>query len=63
MRPDDLKWGRAPPGLPAVSQAAVVAGDPSKSGPFVIRAKLPDGYKVPPHSHPDDENVTVLRGR
>jgi quercetin dioxygenase-like cupin family protein len=42
--------------------AAVVAGDPSKPGPFVIRAKLPDGYKVPSHSHPDDENVTVLSG-
>jgi len=29
---------------------------------YVARAKLPDGYKVPPHWHPADENVTVLQG-
>jgi quercetin dioxygenase-like cupin family protein len=29
---------------------------------FTIRVKLPDGYKVPPHWHPSDENVTVLQG-
>jgi quercetin dioxygenase-like cupin family protein len=29
---------------------------------YVLRAKLPDGYKVPPHWHPSDENVTVLKG-
>ena len=30
--------------------------------PFVIRAKLPDGYRVAPHFHPTDENVSVLSG-
>jgi quercetin dioxygenase-like cupin family protein len=58
----DLKWGPAPPGLPPGAQAAVVDGDPTKPGPFVMRAKFPDGYKVPPHSHPIDENLTVLSG-
>jgi quercetin dioxygenase-like cupin family protein len=29
---------------------------------FVIRAKFPAGYKVPPHWHPTDELVTVLSG-
>ncbi len=62
VRPDDVKWGPAPPVLPAGAQAAVLAGDPSKAEPFVIRVKLPDGYKVPPHWHPTDENVTVLEG-
>jgi quercetin dioxygenase-like cupin family protein len=62
VRPDDIKWGPAPPGLPAGAQLAVISGDPSKAGPYVIRAKLPDGYKVPPHWHPSDENVTVLQG-
>jgi quercetin dioxygenase-like cupin family protein len=39
-------------------------GNPSKAGvPFTIRAKFPDGYKVPPHWHPTDERVTVLQGR
>jgi quercetin dioxygenase-like cupin family protein len=30
--------------------------------PFVIRAKLPDGYRVPPHWHPTDENIVVISG-
>jgi len=29
---------------------------------IAIRAKLPSGYKVPPHTHPTAENVTVLSG-
>ena len=62
VRPDDLKWGPGPPGLPAGAKVAVLAGDPGKDGPYVLRAKLPDGYKVPPHWHPTDENVTVIKG-
>jgi hypothetical protein len=61
--PDKIKWGPAPPALPKGAQMAVLAGEPSKKGmPFVIRAKLPDGYKVAPHFHPGTENVTVLKG-
>jgi quercetin dioxygenase-like cupin family protein len=41
---------------------AVLYGDPSKDGMFVIRAKLPANYKIPAHSHPTDETVTVLTG-
>jgi hypothetical protein len=62
LRPDDIKWGPAPPSLPAGAKTAVLTGDPRKAGPYVIRVKLPDGYKVPPHWHPADENVTVLGG-
>jgi quercetin dioxygenase-like cupin family protein len=64
VRPDAMKWGPAPPGLPPGAQAAVLVGDPGKAGvAFVLRAKLPDGYKVPPHWHASDENVTVLKGK
>ena len=62
VRPDAVKWGPAPAGLPPGAQAAVLVGDPKKPGPFVIRAKLPDGYKVPPHWHSGDENITVISG-
>jgi quercetin dioxygenase-like cupin family protein len=42
---------------------AVVSGDPSKAGaPYVLRLRLPDGYKFPPHYHPNTENLTVLKG-
>jgi quercetin dioxygenase-like cupin family protein len=41
---------------------AVLEGDPTKEGPFVFRLKLPDGYRVPPHTHPKTERVTVISG-
>jgi quercetin dioxygenase-like cupin family protein len=63
VRPDAVKWGPAPPSLPPGAQLAVLVGNPGKAGaPFVMRVKLPDGYKIPPHWHPSDENVTVLKG-
>lgn len=60
--PDTVKWGAAPPSLPPGAQASVLSGDPSKAGLFVIRLKFPDGYSVPPHSHPTDEHVLVVAG-
>jgi ketosteroid isomerase-like protein/quercetin dioxygenase-like cupin family protein len=57
-----IKWGNPPPSLPPGSKIAVIAGDPSKAGPFVLRAQVPAGYKVAPHWHPGDENLTVLSG-
>jgi quercetin dioxygenase-like cupin family protein len=62
VTPAMLKWGPAPPSLPSGAQMAVVQGDPTKEGPFVIRAKFPAGYKVPPHWHPTAEHITVLSG-
>jgi quercetin dioxygenase-like cupin family protein len=60
---EELKWGPGPPALPPGAELAVVSGDPSTAGgSFIIRAKFPDGYKVPPHWHPTDENVTVIQG-
>lgn len=41
---------------------AVLEGDPSREGPFVLRIKLPDGFRVMPHTHPKDERVTVISG-
>jgi mannose-6-phosphate isomerase-like protein (cupin superfamily) len=61
--PDQIKFGPAPPFLPAGAQLAVLEGDPmASSGDFTIRLKLPDGYRVAPHTHPNRENVTVLSG-
>jgi Domain of unknown function (DUF4437) len=59
----DTKWGPAPDALPAGAQFAVLDGDPGKAGmPFVVRLKMPDGYKIMPHWHPTDESVTVISG-
>ena len=58
----ELKWGPAPPVFEKEAQMAVVSGDPGKPGPFVVRLKAPAGFKVAPHWHPTDENVTVISG-
>ena len=58
--PTELKWGEGPPGLPKGAKATVLEGDPSKAGPFTIRAELPPGYQIKPHWHPAIEHVTVI---
>ena len=50
------------PGLPPDWQVAVLMGDPAKAGPYVERVKLPPNAVIPPHTHPDNENITVLSG-
>jgi len=62
ITPDKLQWGPAPPVFPAGAQFAVVSGNPAAAGPFIVRLKLPDGYRVMPHWHPTAETVTVLSG-
>lgn len=62
LTPGDLKWGPAPPVLPAGAQVAVLDGDPFKPGFFSLRLKFPDGYQVPAHWHPTDENIVVVQG-
>jgi len=61
--PDQVKWGPAPPFIPAGAQLAVLEGNPmASSGDYTIRLKLPDGYRIAPHTHPTRENVTVVSG-
>lgn len=48
--------------LPPGAKIAVLEGDPSKEGPFVMRIRLPDGFHIPPHTHPKTERVTVISG-
>lgn len=63
LLPDQASWQAAPPALPAGAQIAVLRGDPmAKSGEFVMRFKAPAGYYIPPHSHPTNENLTIISG-
>ena len=62
VTPADIKWQDGPPSLPKGAKFVILEGDPAKKGPFVMRAKMPDGYRIPPHTHPKDERVTVLSG-
>ncbi len=60
--PAGLKWANGPASLPPGAELAVLEGDPRKEGPFVMRLKMPDGYRIPPHTHPKPERVTVISG-
>jgi quercetin dioxygenase-like cupin family protein len=62
VEPTGLTWQPGPPGLPPGAQVAVVSGDPTQAGPFVLRARVPAGYRVAPHWHPTTENLTILSG-
>lgn len=58
----NVQWSPAPPMFPPGAEIAVLQGDPSKAEPFTVRLRFPNGYKIPPHTHPTTENVTVLTG-
>lgn len=58
--PEKMTWVSQPnnPDL----QLAWILGAEKKPGPYVLRVKIAAGGKVPPHTHPDERNSTVLSG-
>jgi quercetin dioxygenase-like cupin family protein len=60
--PAQAKWGDPPPVFEKGASFTVVSGNPGEAGTFVVRLKMPAGYKIAPHWHPTDEHVTVLAG-
>lgn len=60
--PADIAWKDGPGSLPKGARFAVLEGDPSKEGFFVMRLWMPDGYRIQPHSHPKTERITVISG-
>ncbi len=59
-----VKWMEAPPALPKGAQVAVVEGTPpfAANQTFMLLAKMPRNYAIPPHTHLVSERVTVLKG-
>jgi len=51
-----------PANLPKGTQISRVAGDPAKSGPFVLRIKFPAETVIAPHTHAQAETLTILSG-
>jgi quercetin dioxygenase-like cupin family protein len=62
-RADKLAWGPAPAIFPAGAQMVVLQGDPAASAIVTVRLKMPNNYTIPPHWHPTDEHVTVIKGQ
>ncbi len=58
---EDIEWKPFAAFPPSV-RLAVVVGQPSKAGPYVVRVRVPHGVKLMPHKHPEDRIYTVISG-
>lgn len=57
--PDKIAWKQTSPG----SAQAILMGDPSKPGPYIVLNKwLPGNNMSRPHFHPNDRFIMVLKG-
>ena len=59
--PEDIDW-KPFAALPSSVRLAVIAGQPSEAGPYMIRVKVPGGLKLMPHRHSEDRIYTVISG-
>jgi uncharacterized RmlC-like cupin family protein len=62
MTPSEMKWGAQGSLAMAGMEQVNLVGNPSKPGPYTLRLKFPAGFKLAPHTHPDDREVTILSG-
>ncbi len=58
VEPENIVWKDAGRGV----KIALIYGDPSKPGQYVIRAHFPPGVMSSPHFHGEDRHVTVIEG-
>jgi hypothetical protein len=56
--PDQIAWTEDPMG----AKSAVLAGDPSKPGLYVVLVKWTPHHMSHPHWHPNDRFITVISG-
>jgi quercetin dioxygenase-like cupin family protein len=58
---EDVDWKPFAAFPPSV-RLAVLVGEPSQPGPYVIRVRVPCGIKLKPHKHSEDRIYTVIAG-
>jgi len=56
--PKDVKWVESKAG----SAQAIMYGDPSKEGLYIVLTRWHAGHMSRPHFHPNDRFITVLEG-
>jgi len=61
LTPGEIRWF-TPPYYNDGRQRAQLFGDSSQGGAWIDRVKIPAGARVPAHTHPQDELVTVIEG-
>ena len=59
--PEEIQW-RPFSAFPPSVRLAVLVGEPSQNGHYLIRVKMPSGVKLMPHRHPEDRIYTVMSG-
>jgi quercetin dioxygenase-like cupin family protein len=60
VKGSEVKWAPGPaPGF----EIAVLSGDPSKAGPYVMRLRATKNANIAPHWHPMAENITIISGK
>ena len=60
VTPDDVQWVEDADG--SGMQRAVISGDPSQPGLYVIRVKFPRGTMSRNHFHREERHATVISG-
>jgi quercetin dioxygenase-like cupin family protein len=58
---ENIDW-KPFPAFPPEARLAVLVGQPSEAGPYMVRVKVPHGVKLMPHRHPEDRIYTVISG-
>lgn len=59
--PEDVEW-KPFAAFPSSVRLAVIAGQSSEPGPYMIRVKVPGEVKLMPHRHSEDRIYTVIAG-
>ena len=59
---DSLHWIVPPVLPPGYFRLRSSAAIPPRPGPFTLLVSMPNGYRIPPHSHPSYEHVEVKEG-
>jgi len=59
----DIQWRTCPPTLPKNCEMTILDGHPKKPNMFTVRFRTTGPFYMPPHTHPKDERVTVIKGK
>src|SRR5438552_9081269 len=63
VRAEEMRWEACSAAIPRGPKCATLEGDRTVANmPFTYRLKIPDGYHIPPHTHPADAHLTVIAG-
>ena len=60
LAPDEVQWTQRR-SAPDVFYAGIY-NEPGTAGAYAFRVRAQAGHSLPPHTHPDERTITVLRG-